>query len=400
MEQGRVRRRSPGAGLKVPIRLRRRGILLAAVLASLAGCAGAPSELRRAETTHGVAVDTVARGLDVPWGIAFAPDGRIFVSERAGRIRVVERGVLRPEPWAVLEVARRSEMGLMGIALAPDFARSGALYVVGTFDAGDDRRENRVVRFTERGGRGVDPAVVVGGIPAARYHAGAALAFGPDGMLYLSTGDATSPWDAQDAGSLAGKVLRLRPDGGVPADNPVRGSPVYASGVRNPQGLAWHPDTGHLFAPDHGPTWLPQEWFRSGRDELNVVLPGGNYGWPEVAGDLGGERFIRPLVEWTPAIAPGAMAFDRGAVFPAWRGNAFVAALRGEQLVRVVLQRAADARTGWRAVASEPVLAGRLGRIRAVALGPDGHLYLTTSNRDGRGERRPGDDLLLRIVRR
>lgn len=375
-------------------------LALLSAAAWLAGCGGAPTDLPPAAPTRGVAVDTVARGLEVPWGIAFAPDGRIFVSERAGRIRVVENGALRPEPWAVLDVLRRSEMGLMGIALAPDFARSGAVYVVGTFAAGEDEAEDRVYRLTERDGRGVEPHLVLGGIPAARYHAGAALAFGPDGMLYLSTGDATSPRDAQDPGSLSGKVLRVRPDGGIPDDNPVRGSPVYARGVRNPQGLAWHPETGHLFAPDHGPTWLPQEWFRWGRDELNVILPGGNYGWPEVAGDLGGDEFIRPLVEWTPAIAPAAMAFDRGDVFPAWRGNAFVAALKGERLLRVVLRRAPHARTGWRAVAVEDILPGRLGRIRAVALGPDGHLYFSTSNRDGRGERRPGDDLLLRVVRR
>lgn len=363
------------------------------------GCGGSPTSLPPAAPTAGVALDTVVSGLAVPWDLAFAPGGRIFVTERAGRIRVVERGVLRPEPWATLDVARRSEMGLMGIALAPDFAQSGHLYVVGTFVAGEGRRENRVYRLTERAGRGVEAHLVLGGIPAARYHAGAALRFGPDGMLYLTSGDATDPGSAQDTASLAGKVLRIRPDGGVPADNPVRGSYVYARGVRNPQGLAWHPRTGTLFAPDHGPTRLPREWFRAGRDELNAILPGGNYGWPRAAGDQGGDEYLRPLVEWTPAIAPGAMAFYTGDAFP-WRGNAFVAALRGKQLLRVVLQPAPGVPTGWRAVAAEPLFRGSLGRIRAVVMGPDGHLYITTSNRDGRGEPAPGSDHLLRITRR
>lgn len=372
---------------------------LVAAAALLAACGGAPTDLPSAAPTPGVGLDTVASGLAVPWDLAFAPDGRIFVTERAGRIRVIERGVLRPEPWAVLPVERRSETGLMGIALAPDFAASGHLYVVGAFAAGENRVENRVYRLTERGGAGVERRLVLGGIPVARYHAGAALRFGPDGMLYLTTGDATRPGSSQDTASLAGKVLRIRPDGAVPADNPVRGSYVYALGVRNPQGLAWHPRTGDLFAPDHGPTRLPREWFRAGRDELNAIVPGGNYGWPGAAGDQGGAEYLRPLVEWTPAIAPGAMAFYTGSAFP-WRENAFVAALRGKQLLRIVLERAPGERTGWRAVSSEPLFRDALGRIRAVVMGPDGHLYFTTSNRDGRGEPSPDDDHLLRIVPR
>ncbi len=370
---------------------------IALLAALLAGCGGSPTPLPPAPSTPGLALDTIAGGLQVPWDVAFAPDGRIFVTERPGRIRVIEKGVLRPAPWAVLDVARRSELGLMGIALAPDFARSGHLYVVGSFAAGEGRAENRVYRLTERGGRGVERRLVLGGMRVARYHAGAALRFGPDGMLYLTTGDATRPGEAQDTASLLGKVLRIRPDGGAPADNPRPGSRVYALGMRNPQGLAWHPDTGELFAADHGPTYLPREFFRSARDELNAIRPGGNYGWPGAAGDQGGRGFVRPLVEWTPAVAPAAMAFYTGTALP-WRGNALVATLRGEALLRVVLQRAPG--TGWRAVAQEPLFRGQIGRVRAVVMAPDGSVYLTTSNRDGRGDPRPGDDLLLRIVRR
>jgi glucose/arabinose dehydrogenase len=379
-----------------PIRIVIPALLLAA---GSTGCGGSPTRLAAAPPTPGVALDTVASGLQLPWDLAFAPDGRIFVTERAGRIRVIQDGALRPEPWATLAVERRSEMGLMGIALSPDFAQTGHVFVAGAFAVGDKRAEVRVVRLTERGGRGVEPRVILDGIPATRYHAGAALRFGPDGMLYLTTGDATRPGLSQDTASLAGKVLRMRPDGGIPADNPVAGSYLYALGVRNPQGLAWHPETGDLFAPDHGPSGLPREWFRRGRDELNVIIPRGNYGWPDAAGDQGGGEFVRPLVEWTPAIAPGAMAFYTGAEFP-WRGNAFVAALKGRQLLRIVLQPAPGTRTGWRAVAAEPLFPGTVGRIRAVVMGPDGRLYLTTSNRDGRGDPAGTDDHLLRIIRR
>ncbi|CAN5785395.1 PQQ-dependent sugar dehydrogenase [soil metagenome] len=379
-----------------PAGVTRLAILLLAPL--FGGCGGGtPTRLPAATPTPAVALDTVASGLEVPWAIDFAPDGRIFITERPGRIRVIEDGELLAEPWAVLEVAQRSEMGLMGIAIAPDFAESGHVYVVGSFELAGGRTENRVLRFTERSQRGEDPQLVLGGLPAARYHAGAALAFGPDGMLYLTVGDATRPGDSQDLESLAGKILRLRPDGGVPADNPIRGSLIYALGVRNSQGIDWHPETGQLFASDHGPSGLPRERFRRHRDELNVIQPGGNYGWPAAAGMQGGDRFILPLVEWTPAIAPGGIAFYTGSDFP-WRQSVFVAALRGEHLLRVELERTRDVPGGWRAVRTETLMEGELGRIRAVKMGSDGFLYLTTSNRDGRGSALPGDDLLLRIV--
>jgi quinoprotein glucose dehydrogenase len=163
--------------------------------------------------------------------------------------------------------------------------------------------------------------------------------------------------------------------------------------------LAWHPQTRDLFAAEHGPTGLPREWFRTGRDEMNVILPGENYGWPKVSGVGGGDPYVHPLVVWSPAIAPGAMAFYTGDAF-AWHGDAFVAALKGQALVRVVLERAPPERTGWRAVRQEALFRNDLGRIRAVAMGPDGHLYFTTSNRDGRGNPAPGDDHLFRIVPR
>lgn len=268
-------------------------------------------------------LETVAGKLVVPWAVAFAPDGRIFITERPGRIRVVEGGKLRNEPWAKLDVdTTGGEDGLMGKALAPDFAKTGHLYVVGTFSAGD-HLVNRVVRFADREGFGVEANVVIDNIPGGRIHAGDAIAFGPDGMLFVATGDVREPNNSQDLNSLAGKLLRYRPDGTIPADNPFPGSPVYAYGLRNVQGLSWQPETHQLFTTEHGPSGFSNEGYRTGHDRLNVIRAGGNYGWPIVAGMNKDPRFIPPIADWTPAIAPSGMAFYTGSQ-SSWKGNIFV----------------------------------------------------------------------------
>lgn len=379
------------------------GLLASTLLARCGvgpGGSGPPlRDVAAAPLPAGLTLDTVASGLEVPWDVGFAPDGRIFVTERPGRVRVVEKGVLRAAPWAEIPVARTGETGLTALAVDPDFARTGAVYLLATFRTAAGL-ENRVLRLTDRGGRGTEMRVVVSGLPANRYHAGSALDFGPDGMLYVTVGDAGKPRRSQDPASLAGKLLRYRPDGSVPPDNPIRGSPVYARGLRNVQGLDWDPASGALFAGDHGPSGFPNEWFRRGGDELNVVVRDGNYGWPIVSGRSRDRRFIAPLSEWTPAIAPAGIAVYTGAGVPEWRGSVFMGALRGRQLRRVEVERAAGERSGWRTVREEALFAGRLGRIRAVKMGPDGALYFTTSNRDGRGDPGPGDDHLLRIIRK
>jgi glucose/arabinose dehydrogenase len=342
-------------------------------------------------------IETVASGLVTPWALAFAPDGRIFVTERLGRIRIVRHGALVEEPWATVAVKEDGEAGLMGIALSPDFARTRHVFVVGAFRGEDDELVNRVIRYTERDGKGVEPTVIVDSIPGEKYHAGDAIAFGPDGMLYVATGDAREPGDAQDHESLAGKILRYEPDGRVPHDNPVRGSPVYASGLRNPQGIAWEPWTKQLFAIDHGPSGFPNERLRRNHDELNAIRAGGNYGWPTVAGEDDDSRYVAPMLDWTPGIAPAGLAVYTGEDFPEWRGHLFVGALRGMQLRRVAVARGSDGTSGWRVV-DEQVIAHGLGRIRAVGMGPDGFLYFATSNRDGRGAPGEGDDRLMRLA--
>ena len=333
-----------------------------------------------------VAAEVVAEGLEVPWALAFPPDGRILVAERTGRIRVVLDGRLLEAPFAVLDVANVSESGLMGMALHPGFAENGHLFVCYTYWGDGGRPVNRVARLTDSGGAGVGHRVILDGIPGARNHDGCALGFGPDGKLYVTMGDAQEPERAQDLASLSGKVLRLDPDGGIPADNPFPGSPVYTYGHRNPQGLDWHPVTGELFITEHGP---------NSDDEINILQAGKNYGWPLALGETGDSRFVDPILSLTPTVALSGAAFYDGDTLPGeWDGDFIFAALRGSHLARVVLQ-GPDYRVVER---TERLFDGKYGRLRAVAMSPDGHLYFTTSNRDGRGRPRPGDDKLLRLA--
>jgi glucose/arabinose dehydrogenase len=280
----------------------------------------------------------------------------------------------------------------MGIALPPDFATSHEVYVVATFDR-NGALVNRVIRFLDEGGTGVRQAIVLDNIPAAVFHAGDAIAFGPDSMLYVATGDAREPSHAQDDASLAGKILRMRRDGTPPDDNPTRGSLVYAKGVRNPQALTWL-TSGRLIATDHGPSGFPNEYFRRDRDELNEIARGSNQGWPSESGASTGRRFSAPLLTWNgPGIAPSGAAAYVGFHAP-WRNSVFIAALKGEQLRRVTL---AERRDATNATHDERWFSGTFGRLRAVAMGPDGFVYFTTSNRDGRGVPKPGDDHVLRL---
>jgi glucose/arabinose dehydrogenase len=215
-------------------------------------------------------------------------------------------------------------------------------------------------------------------------------------MLYIATGDAGDPRDAADPTSLAGKILRYRPDGSIPADNPFPNSPVYALGLRNVQGMDWHPVTRQLFVTDHGPSGFPNERFRRNNDELNAILPGKNYGWPAVAGADPDRQFVPPVTVWNPGIAPAGMAFYDGPV-EKWKQHVFVSGLRGQQLRRLKLEAQREP-PGFSVIKSEVLFHEKLGRIRAVVMGPDGHLYFSSSNWDGRGQPRPGDDHIYRLL--
>lgn len=346
---------------------------------------GAMGALARARAGHAQSprVEVVATGLDTPWAIAFAPDGRIFLTERPGRIRVIQAGRLRREPVATLPATSQGESGLMGLALDPAFSTNGFLYVCYT-DSGPDGLRNRVARLLEREGTARQDRILLENIPGGRIHDGGRLKFGPDGKLYVTTGDAADPPNAQDLRSLGGKILRLNPDGSLPLDNPFRGSPVWTLGHRNPQGLAWHPATGQLFATEHG---------TSVHDEINIIQPGKNYGWPTVIGPARDPRFVDPILTFTPNIAPSGAAFA-GRRYPEWQGNLLFATLRGRHLHRVVL-----APPDYALVPThERLFDDTFGRLRDIVEGPDGALYLLTNNRDGRGSPAPDDDKLLRIV--
>ena len=342
-------------------------------------------------------VEVVATGLTVPWALDFAPDGRIFVTERGGNLRVIENGQLRADPVGQVSVHAVGEGGLMGLALDPDFGDNQWLYVMYTYAEGQQTR-NRISRFTLTDDGFTDEVILVDAIPGARIHNGGRLIIGPEGTLYATTGDAGVPSLAQDMGSLAGKILRLNRDGSVPDDNPFDGSYIYSLGHRNPQGLAFQPGTDVLFSTEHGPTG---DLGLCCRDELNRIVPGGNYGWPYVSGtdivdperaaelDLIDPIFSSGLDTWAPA---GAAFYDQGPLSQ-WQGDLFFGGLRGRHLRRVELGGADDGEHQD----DEVLYSEAYGRIRAVRMGPDGYLYFTTSNRDGRGTPAQNDDRVLRI---
>jgi glucose/arabinose dehydrogenase len=348
----------------------------------------------------GVTVETFLSGLDVVWGLQFAADGRLFLTEKAGRIRVVSSGgVLDPTPWTTIsEVnAEIRERGLFGLALHPNFPDEPWVYVMYAYNISADRTANRVVRFREVNGRGVDQEILLDNIPGATTHNGGRLRFGPDGMLYITTGDARDRRRAQNIENLGGSILRLTPEGKVPADNPWPGNPIWAYGFRNVHGLAFRPGDGTLFAAEHGPTveWEPRI---GAYDEINIVEKAANYGWPLVVGAPKEPGFVDPILSWIPSVPPGDLIFHNG--------DLFMSALWSEALIRIQFDDPADPNrvTGverwfnyqvWRdGVGTESVY----GRLRALAVGPDGALYLGTTNRDGRLEPGPDDDRVLRIM--
>jgi glucose/arabinose dehydrogenase len=384
--------------------------------------ASAAPELSLGESAVQLRVDTLARGLNVPWAVATLPDGRLLISERGGRIVALDTATRQQQEWARISVYAEDpdwgpESGLLGLALAPDFETSKQVFVMATRWKSDGDRdgtllrrvqrrvaglvsserglpfENQIIRFTERNGVGADSVVVLRGLPANHYHAGGGLAFGPDGMLYASVGDVLHPELALNAGSKAGKILRYRPDGSVPDDNPEPDSPLWASGLRNTQAFDWLPD-GSMLGADHGPTGMTQEAGRAGNDELNLIVRAASYGWPEIVGAETAAPHLPPLLLWREAIAPAGMSVYRGGD-ARWAGSVFVAGLRGG-VERITLER--DGAGAWKAIARESLSLPGLRRVRGLRSLEDGSLLVFTSNRDARGQPAPDDDLLLRLV--
>lgn len=374
-----------------------RFLLIASLLAVTLACSHPPvgagnGELETSsQTNSSFKVEKVVGGLQVPWSIVWAPDGRMIFTERVGRIRVFENGSLKPQPlFVVPDVEPTGESGLMSVVLHPQFATNHLLYLSYAY-AGAGIRV-RVVRYREAPEGFVDRKVIIEDIPAAQFHAGCRLRFGPDGKLYITTGDATQRELAQRLDSLAGKTLRLNDDGSVPNDNPfiaqANARPeIWSYGHRNSQGMDWQPGSNLMFQTEHGPSGFDGP---GGGDEVNIVERGKNYGWPLIHHKESRAGLESPLLEYTPACAPASGMFYRGSAFPQFKGNFFFGCLRGERLIRVTLD--------GRRVLSQEDLITKYGRIRDVAEGPDGFLYFSTSNRDGRGTPTTDDDRILRLV--
>jgi len=342
--------------------MRRRALVALLAAALVAGCGGGSQADAR------TSVKTIATGLQVPWGVAFLPDGSALVSERpTGEIVRIPKGGGRPRVvMRVPGVHSNGEGGLLGLAVSSHYASDRLVYAYMTTTS-----DNRIVRF--RLGGALHP--ILTGLQEAPIHDGGRIAFGPDGKLYAGVGDAGNTANAQNRSSRNGKILRINPDGSIPSDNPFPGSPVWTLGHRNVQGLAWD-RSGRLWATEFGQnTW----------DEINLIRKGRNYGWPivEGKGKTRGGRFTNPLVTWpTDEASPSGAAILNGTLY--------AGALAGQRLWKIPLH---GSKTG------KPValLKGRYGRLRTVVAAPGGRLWVTTSNRDGRGSPHGGDDKILLV---
>ena len=328
-----------------------------------------PSTPTRPAHPNPTVVGTIARHLDVPWGIAFLPDRSALVTERdtGDVLHLVGRQVSRVGHVDVAHT-EGGEDGLLGIAVSPSYPRDHRVFLYAC-----TQQDNRVLRATFDGHRLTVATPILTGIPHGVIHNGGRLAFGPDGHLYVSTGETGDGELAQDEHSLGGKILRITQDGNPAPGNPDPGSPVWTLGHRNVEGLAFDP-AGRLWASELG----DQTW-----DELNLIRKGTNYGWPVVEGKGSDDRYRNPQVVWhTDEASPSGLAYDDGHL---WMGS-----LRGERLWRIRVR-------GDRAVQPADFFVGRYGRMRTVVRAPDGNLWVTTSNRDGRGNPAPPDDRILLV---
>jgi glucose/arabinose dehydrogenase len=330
----------------------------------------------------------VVRGLDTPWSMAFTSPERMLVSERRGTIRQIVNGNLSAEPLITLgETAEVSESGLMGITVHPNYQSNKYVYACLTYET-ENGLSDKIERFVDNGDSLSRDRVILDSFPAARFHAGCRIKFGPDGKLYVTTGDATVRDDAQKTDSMSGKILRMNDDGTVPGDNPFGDLFVWSYGHRNPQGIAWH-ESGVMFETEHGPSGNDGP---GGGDEVNIIKKGLNYGWPIVSHERSLSGMEDPKLVFTPAEAPAGATFYTGDVFPQFKNNFFFTALRGAGVFRVVVND-----ENPEEIMSYEKLDIDLGRIRDIVEGPDGLVYFATSNRDGRGVARDGDDKIYRF---
>jgi aldose sugar dehydrogenase len=337
------------------------------------------SNSSKVANSSGVAI--IAEGLQAPRSLDISKDGRIFVSEKQGGIRVVENGTLLGQHVGDIKAENIGDAGLLGLVLHRNFTQNHLFYVYYTY-SNTTGLYNRVLMLQENNNRIIDSKIILDGIPGDDYRDGGRIKFGPDGKLYLSTGDASIPELSQDLNSLAGKILRINQDGTIPHDNPFSNSPVYAYGFRNVQGLAWAPGNGTLYASDQG---------GAGNDEINLISSGKNYGWPREECNNNGarddNRYTPPLLCFNPSLEPSGMAFAFSNKL-GYQNDLIVATLRGSHL------RDIDIKSG----SQNAILVG-YGRLTDLVETRDGSILVLTSNTDGRGLPQEGDDKILRLTK-
>lgn len=337
----------------------------------------AVKDVNRSQADDYPETSIVAEGLDTPWSLVFLPDDSILVAERPGRVRFIGAdGKMDTKPITLKQVAEVGEGGLLGMTLHPNFASNRFIYFYYTYHETKGNTLNRVVRMKYENRQLTDEKIIIDNIPGQSNHNGGRIKFGPDKNLYITTGDAQQPELAQDKTSLNGKILRVTDEGKKPVGNPFDNL-VYSFGHRNSQGLVWD-ENGELYATEHGRSGI-----MSGLDEFNRIEPGKNYGWPVIEGDETRDGMSTPQLNSGPSEtwAPAGLAFYKGAFY--------FGGLRGSALYQVVF-------TGGKPRIAE-YFKNEFGRIRDVEIGPDNMLYITTSNKDGRGTLRTGDDKIIRI---
>lgn len=331
----------------------------------------------------------VAKNLDVPWAIAFLPDSNMLVTERRGSVKLIKTATGEQTTIAKIDDAKEvGEGGLLGIALHPNFATNHFVYVYYTYSVTGDRAQNRVVRYTFENQSLSNKTIIVDAIPSAPNHNGGRIKFGPDGFLYITTGDAQNPSLAQNTNSLAGKLLRVTDDG-KPAPNNPFGNAVYSYGHRNPQGLTWD-SNGNLWETEHG---------QNATDEVNKIDAGKNYGWPIIRGDQKQSGMVLPILQsGNDTWAPSGAAFLNGSIyFSGLRGTTLYEAVLDNNVILTRQLAGKNLSQPVRIKELKTHLKGEFGRIREVIVGPDNMLYITTSNRDGRGIPAFDDDRIIRV---
>ncbi len=334
-----------------------------------------------------VKVEIVADNLTIPWSIDWLPDETVLFTERNGNLRIIQHGILLQEPLLSLSVGG-VEGGMLGVAVDPNYSENNYIYLYYTYNEFLTTK-NKLVRYQFSDGILVEDKMLIDSIPGGPFHDGGRIQFGPDGKLYIATGEAGLPNISQDLNSLGGKILRINSDGTIPYDNPWKNSPVYSIGHRNPQGMDWD-KSGNLFVTEHGPSGLRGV----AHDEINKIIAGANYGWPDIIGDEEKENMLKPILHsGEDTWAPSGSEFYYGNEIPQWEGKYFVATLRGNHLHMVEFNLEDNSVTSHGKLFQD-----EFGRLRDVQTGPDGFLYILTSNQDGRGSPKTNDDKILRIV--